>query len=162
MVSGRILRVKFSLGPAEWQLQGVGSVLVEWWFSIIEVVEVLVGGDRPGKYWNNLKTKRASEGHDQLSEKIGQLKWLSRDDTEEGAGGSAGLREGRIRTFLRLQVGSNAGSCAEIQNGAHSSGWAGSCLRSCMYALLGWLETRGGTSCPSPLRLSLGEDQAVP
>ena len=24
----------------------------EWWFSIIDVVEVLVGGDRPRKYWN--------------------------------------------------------------------------------------------------------------
>ena len=51
----------------------------EWWFSIIDVVEVLVGGDRPRKYWNDLKTKLASEGYDQLSEKIGQLKLPSRD-----------------------------------------------------------------------------------
>jgi hypothetical protein len=51
----------------------------EWWFSIIDVVEVLVGGDRPRKYWNDLKTKLASEGYDQLSENIGQLKLLSRD-----------------------------------------------------------------------------------
>jgi prophage antirepressor-like protein len=27
----------------------------EWWFSIIDVIEVLVGGDRPRKYWNDLK-----------------------------------------------------------------------------------------------------------
>jgi DNA-damage-inducible protein D len=26
----------------------------EWWFSIIDIIEVLVGGDRPRKYWNDL------------------------------------------------------------------------------------------------------------
>lgn len=51
----------------------------EWWFSIIDVIEVLVGGDRPRKYWNDLKTKLAVEGYGQLSEKIGQLKMPSRD-----------------------------------------------------------------------------------
>ncbi len=49
----------------------------EWWFSIIDVVEVLVGGDRPRKYWNDLKKKLLQEGYDQLSEKIGQLKMKS-------------------------------------------------------------------------------------
>ncbi len=44
-----------------------------WGFSIIDVIEVLVGGVRPGKYWNDLKKKLISEGYDQLSEKIGQL-----------------------------------------------------------------------------------------
>jgi DNA-damage-inducible protein D len=29
----------------------------EWWFSIIDVVEALVGGDRPRKYWNDLREK---------------------------------------------------------------------------------------------------------
>jgi len=51
----------------------------EWWFSIIDVVEVLVGGDRPRKYWNDLKKKLLQEGYDQLSEKIGQLKMQSSD-----------------------------------------------------------------------------------
>jgi len=51
----------------------------EWWFSIIDVVEVLVGGDRPRKYWNDLKSKLLQEGYDQLSEKIGQLKMPSAD-----------------------------------------------------------------------------------
>ncbi|MDP2156871.1 MAG: hypothetical protein Q8K68_04080 [Nitrospirota bacterium] len=46
----------------------------EWWFSIIDVIEVLVGGDRPRKYWNAPKKKLFQEGYDQLSEKIGQLK----------------------------------------------------------------------------------------
>jgi hypothetical protein len=51
----------------------------EWWFSIIDVVEALVGGDRPRKYWNDLKKKLLQEGYDQLSEKIGQLKMRSSD-----------------------------------------------------------------------------------
>ena len=51
----------------------------EWWFSIIDVVEVLVGGDRPRKYWNDPKKKLLLEGYDQLSEKIGQLKLQSAD-----------------------------------------------------------------------------------
>jgi DNA-damage-inducible protein D len=51
----------------------------EWWFSIIDVVEVLVGGERPRKYWNDLKKKLSQEGYDQLSEKIGQLKMRSAD-----------------------------------------------------------------------------------
>ncbi|MDP1957322.1 MAG: Bro-N domain-containing protein, partial [Rhodocyclaceae bacterium] len=51
----------------------------EWWFSIIDVIEVLVGGDRPRKYWSDLKKKLLQEGYDQLSEKIGQLKMQSSD-----------------------------------------------------------------------------------
>ena len=51
----------------------------EWWFSIIDVVDVLVGGDRARKYWNDLKKKLLQEGYDQLSEKIGQLKMQSSD-----------------------------------------------------------------------------------
>ena len=33
-----------------------------------------MGGDRPRKYWNDLKKKLLQEGYDQLSEKIGQLR----------------------------------------------------------------------------------------
>jgi hypothetical protein len=51
----------------------------EWWFSIIDVIQVLVGGDRSRKYWNDLKKKLLQEGYDQLSEKIGQLKMQSTD-----------------------------------------------------------------------------------
>lgn len=46
----------------------------EWWLSIIDVIEVLVGGDRPRKYWSDLKNKLISEGYIEVSEKIGQLK----------------------------------------------------------------------------------------
>jgi DNA-damage-inducible protein D len=51
----------------------------QWWFSIIDVIEVLIGGGRPRKYWNDLKKKLLLEGYDQLSEKIGQLKMKSAD-----------------------------------------------------------------------------------
>jgi len=51
----------------------------EWWFSIIDVVDVLVGGDRARKYWSDLKQKLIAEGYVELSEKIGQLKMLAPD-----------------------------------------------------------------------------------
>ena len=50
----------------------------KWFFSIIDVIKVLTGTDRPRKYWNDLKTKLNSEGS-QLSEKIGQLKMKAED-----------------------------------------------------------------------------------
>ena len=49
----------------------------EWWFSIIDVVEVLTGNDRPRKYWSDLKKRLISEGYSEVSEKIGQLKMQS-------------------------------------------------------------------------------------
>jgi hypothetical protein len=50
----------------------------KWYFSIIDVVEVLTGTDRPRKYWSDLKSKLKNEGSE-LSEKIGQLKMQSAD-----------------------------------------------------------------------------------
>ncbi|EMS72559.1 BRO-N domain-containing protein [Ruminiclostridium cellobioparum] len=50
----------------------------KWFFSIIDVIEVLTGTDRPRKYWSDLKSKLNSEGS-QLSEKIGQLKMKAED-----------------------------------------------------------------------------------
>jgi len=51
----------------------------EWWFSVIDVIEALVGGDRPRKYWSDLKQKLISEGYVEVSEKIGQLKMTAPD-----------------------------------------------------------------------------------
>ena len=45
----------------------------EWYFSVVDVIEVLTESDRPRKYWNDLKLKLIKEGSE-LSEKIGQLK----------------------------------------------------------------------------------------
>ena len=50
----------------------------EWYFSIIDVIEVLTETNRPRKYWNDLKKKLQKEGSE-LSEKIGQLKLKSSD-----------------------------------------------------------------------------------
>src|SRR3989338_1042368 len=52
----------------------------EWWFSIIDVIEVLSGSNRPSKYWADLKKNLIeNEGFSELSEKIGQLKLESSD-----------------------------------------------------------------------------------
>jgi len=50
----------------------------KWYFSIIDVIEILTGSDRPRKYWSDLKNKLKKEGNE-LSEKIGQLKMESSD-----------------------------------------------------------------------------------
>ncbi len=50
----------------------------KWFFSIIDVIEILTGTERGRKYWNDLKTKLKKEGSE-LSEKIGQLKMESAD-----------------------------------------------------------------------------------
>jgi len=49
-----------------------------WYFSIIDVVEILTDSPRPRKYWNALKTKLKQEGSE-LSQKVGQLKLESAD-----------------------------------------------------------------------------------
>jgi len=51
----------------------------EWWFSIVDIIEVLTGSDRPRKYWNDLKKNLLTEGYSELSAKIGQLKLRSAD-----------------------------------------------------------------------------------
>jgi len=52
----------------------------DWFFSVIDVVEVLVENNkRPRKYWSDLKQKLISEGFVEVSEKIGQLKMLAKD-----------------------------------------------------------------------------------
>lgn len=52
--------------------------LEKWYFSVIDVIEILTDSPRPRKYWNALKTKLNAEGS-QLSHKLGQLKMLSSD-----------------------------------------------------------------------------------
>ena len=51
----------------------------QWYFSIIDVVEVLTETERPRKYWNDLKKKLTTEGYNETSEKIGQLKMKATD-----------------------------------------------------------------------------------
>ena len=50
----------------------------DWYFSVVDVIEVLTESDRPRKYCNDLKKKLSLEGS-QLSEEIGQLKLPASD-----------------------------------------------------------------------------------
>jgi hypothetical protein len=49
-----------------------------WYFSIVDIIEILTESPRPRKYWNALKTKLVSEGSE-LSQKLGQLKMQAED-----------------------------------------------------------------------------------
>ena len=52
----------------------------DWYFSVIDVVEVLIDNNkRPRKYWSDLKKKLILEGFIEVSEKIGQLKMMAKD-----------------------------------------------------------------------------------
>ncbi len=53
--------------------------LEEWWFSVIDIVEVLTGSSIPKRYWSDLKRKLAKEGYVELYEKIVQLKFAASD-----------------------------------------------------------------------------------
>jgi len=63
----------------EKQLRSVWDAEQEkWYISIVDVIEILTGTDRPRKYWSDLKAKLKKEGSE-LSEKIGQLKMIAED-----------------------------------------------------------------------------------
>ena len=51
----------------------------EWYFSIVDVCEVLSGTDNPRRYWSDLKRKLKSEGSVELYEKIVQWKMTAPD-----------------------------------------------------------------------------------
>ena len=47
----------------------------EWYFSIVDVIDVLTGSENPRRYWSDLKRKLKAEGATQLYE----LKIVSSD-----------------------------------------------------------------------------------
>lgn len=49
-----------------------------WYFSVVDVVEILTGSTIPKRYWSDLKIKLEKEGS-QLYDKIVQLKFLAND-----------------------------------------------------------------------------------
>ncbi|MFH1654901.1 MAG: Bro-N domain-containing protein [Pseudomonadota bacterium] len=52
----------------------------EWWFSVIDVVEVLTESANPRRYWSDLKRNlKENEGFGELYDKIVQLKLASSD-----------------------------------------------------------------------------------
>ncbi len=50
----------------------------KWYFSIVDIIEVLTDSPRARKYWNALKTKLKAEGSE-LSQNMGQLKMQAED-----------------------------------------------------------------------------------
>lgn len=51
----------------------------EWWFAIIDVVEVLTESSLPKRYWSDLKKKLTSEGVSEAYDKIVRLKMPAAD-----------------------------------------------------------------------------------
>ncbi len=49
-----------------------------WYFSIVDVIEILTNSPRPRKYWNALKTKLKEEGSE-VSQKLGHFKMKAPD-----------------------------------------------------------------------------------
>lgn len=63
----------------------------KWYFSVVDVVQVLTESARPRKYWSDLKVKLQKEGSE-LSEKIGQLKMRSPDGSARDTDVTSGSR----------------------------------------------------------------------
>ncbi len=51
----------------------------EWWFSVIDVIEVLTDSNQPSKYWTAMKARVNSDDGLQLSTICRQLKLKSSD-----------------------------------------------------------------------------------
>lgn len=51
----------------------------DWWFSVVDICEVLSGSPDPGNYWRVLKSRLKSEGS-QIITKCNGLKMLGRDN----------------------------------------------------------------------------------
>ena len=49
-----------------------------WYFSVVDIVEILSGSSIPRRYWSDLKIKLKNEGS-QLYEKIVQLRFMAQD-----------------------------------------------------------------------------------
>jgi hypothetical protein len=50
----------------------------KWYFSVVDVIQILTESERPRKYWSDLKSKLKKEGSE-LSDNIGQLKMQAED-----------------------------------------------------------------------------------
>ena len=76
----------------------------EWYFSIIDIVEVLTESKNPRRYWSDLKRKISEESGNEVYEKIVQLKMLATDGKMRttDAADMEGIFRKRSR-LLRLQ-----------------------------------------------------------
>jgi len=51
----------------------------EWWFSIVDIIEVLTDSSIPKRYWSDLKKKLVLEGFAETYEKVVRLKMMAPD-----------------------------------------------------------------------------------
>ena len=51
----------------------------EWYFSIVDVIAILVWNKRPSKYWTDLKNDIISQWNNEVSDFIGKLKMKWKD-----------------------------------------------------------------------------------
>jgi len=51
----------------------------EWWFAVIDIVELLTDSSIPKRYWSDLKRKLIAEGFAEAYEKIVRLKMQAPD-----------------------------------------------------------------------------------
>jgi DNA-damage-inducible protein D len=72
----------------------------QWYFSVVDVIEVLTESPRARKYWNALKTKLISEGYSELSHNVGQLKMQSADGKNYKT--DAANTEGVLRIIMSI------------------------------------------------------------
>jgi len=75
MTKSELIRVAFFEGKHIRKIMHEG----EWWFSVVDIVEVLTGSSIPKRYWSDLKRKLAKEGYIELYDKIVQLKFAAAD-----------------------------------------------------------------------------------
>jgi len=71
----------------------------EWFFSIIDIVEVLTESSNPRRYWSDLKRKLIeNEGFAQLYDNIVQLKLIANDGEQRG------VKEQREYAILTAEI----------------------------------------------------------
>ncbi len=75
MTKSDLIRVAFFEGQRIRKIMNEG----EWWFSVIDIVDVLTASNTPKRYWSDLKRKLAKEGYSELYDKIVQLKFVAAD-----------------------------------------------------------------------------------
>ena len=51
----------------------------EWYYSIVDVIEILSQSSRPRKYWDDLKKKLENMENFEVPAKIGHLKMIAKD-----------------------------------------------------------------------------------
>jgi BRO family protein len=75
MTKSEVMRVALFEGKEIRKIMHAG----EWWFAVIDIVEVLTGSSIPKRYWSDLKRKLDKEGYVELYDKIVQLKFAASD-----------------------------------------------------------------------------------